>query len=42
VQCMKNPIPIGVGYLAQYLVKPFLGFMIAKVCKHAVILCLVT
>ena len=28
---MKNPVPIGVGYLAQYIVKPFLGFCIAKV-----------
>ena len=31
VQCAKNPVPIGVGYLAQYIVKPLLGFMIAKV-----------
>ena len=31
VQCMKNPVPIGVGYLAQYIVKPLLGFCIAKV-----------
>ena len=30
-QCMKNPVPIGVGYLAQYIVKPLLGFCIAKV-----------
>ncbi|KAK9822155.1 hypothetical protein WJX81_000329 [Elliptochloris bilobata] len=30
-QCMKNPVPIGVGYLAQYIVKPLLGFGIAKV-----------
>lgn len=28
---MKNPVPIGVGYLAQYIIKPFLGFCIAKV-----------
>lgn len=28
---MKNPVPIGVGYLAQYIVKPLLGFLIAKV-----------
>ena len=31
VQCMKNPVPIGIGYLAQYIVKPLLGFCIAKV-----------
>ena len=31
LQCMKNPVPIGVGYLAQYIIKPFLGFCIAKV-----------
>ncbi|CAL5219136.1 g912 [Coccomyxa viridis] len=30
-QCMKNPVPIGVGYLAQYIIKPLLGFCIAKV-----------
>ncbi len=30
-QCMKNPVPIGVGYLAQYIVKPLLGYLIAKV-----------
>ncbi|BDA41888.1 probable sodium/metabolite cotransporter BASS1, chloroplas [Coccomyxa sp. Obi] len=30
-QCMKNPVPIGVGYLAQYIVKPLLGYAIAKV-----------
>ena len=30
LQCMKNPVPIGVGYLAQYIIKPFLGFCIAK------------
>ena len=31
---MKNPVPIGVGYLAQYIVKPLLGFTIAKVPFH--------
>ena len=31
MQCMKNPVPIGVGYLAQYIIKPLLGFAIAKV-----------
>ena len=30
-QCMSNPVPIGVGYLAQYIVKPLLGYLIAKV-----------
>lgn len=29
-QCLKNPVPIGVGYLAQYIVKPLLGFAIAR------------
>jgi len=28
--CAKQPAPILVGYLAQYLVKPLLGFLIAK------------
>ncbi len=31
VQCAKDPVPIGVGYLAQYIVKPLLGYGIAKV-----------
>ncbi len=31
LQCAQNPVPIGVGYLAQYIIKPLLGFMIAKV-----------
>ena len=31
LQCLARPKPIIVGYLAQYLVKPFLGFLIAKV-----------
>ena len=30
MQCASNPIPIGVGYLCQYLIKPMLGFIIAK------------
>jgi len=30
VQCAGNPVPIGVGYLCQYLIKPLLGFIIAK------------
>ncbi|KAL0017967.1 hypothetical protein WJX77_001251 [Trebouxia sp. C0004] len=29
-KCAKNPVPIGVGYLAQYIVKPLLGYGIAK------------
>lgn len=35
LQCAQNPIPIGVGYLAQYIVKPLLGYGIAKVCFHS-------
>ena len=31
VQCAADPVPIGVGYLAQYIVKPLLGYVIAKV-----------
>ena len=34
VQCASNPVPIGVGYLGQYLIKPLLGFLIAKVRAH--------
>lgn len=30
-KCAQNPVPIGVGYLAQYIVKPLLGYGIAKV-----------
>eukprot|EP00891_Asterochloris_glomerata_P000476 jgi/Astpho2/476/e_gw1.00011.83.1_t len=29
-KCSANPVPIGVGYLAQYIVKPLLGWAIAK------------
>lgn len=29
-KCASNPVPIGVGYLGQYLIKPLLGFLIAK------------
>ncbi|PKA64539.1 putative sodium/metabolite cotransporter BASS2, chloroplastic [Apostasia shenzhenica] len=32
-RCMRNPWTVGVGYLAQYLVKPMLGFVIAMVLK---------
>ena len=35
VQCISNPIPIGVGYFGQYCIKPLLGFLIAKVCAIA-------
>ena len=31
LQCLKRPEPIGVGYAAQYIIKPFLGYTIAKV-----------
>lgn len=31
LQCLARPKPIIVGYLAQYLIKPVLGFIIAKV-----------
>lgn len=30
-ECMKRPEPIGVGYAAQYIIKPLLGFLISKV-----------
>jgi BASS family bile acid:Na+ symporter len=29
-KCASNPVPIGVGYLAQYIVKPLLGFGISR------------
>ncbi|KAK7264999.1 hypothetical protein RJT34_32614 [Clitoria ternatea] len=28
-RCMRNPWTVGVGFLAQYLIKPMLGFVIA-------------
>jgi len=31
MQCLKRPEPIGVGYAAQYIIKPLLGFLITKV-----------
>ena len=31
LQCLKRPEPIGVGYAAQYVIKPLLGFVISKV-----------
>jgi bile acid:Na+ symporter, BASS family len=30
-KCAERPAPILVGYMAQYLIKPMLGFVIAKV-----------
>lgn len=30
---MESPVPILVGYLAQYIIKPALGVLIAKVGK---------
>ncbi|XP_074575305.1 putative sodium/metabolite cotransporter BASS2, chloroplastic [Curcuma longa] len=32
-RCMRNPWTVGVGFLAQYLVKPLLGFIIAMTLK---------
>jgi BASS family bile acid:Na+ symporter len=32
-ECAKRPAPILVGYLAQYVVKPLLGFAIAKIMQ---------
>ncbi|XP_042417327.1 probable sodium/metabolite cotransporter BASS2, chloroplastic [Zingiber officinale] len=32
-RCMRNPWTVGVGFLAQYLVKPLLGFVIAMTLK---------
>ncbi|KAJ4787900.1 Sodium/bile acid cotransporter [Rhynchospora pubera] len=32
-RCMRNPWTVGVGFLAQYLVKPLLGFSIAMALK---------
>eukprot|EP00897_Mesotaenium_endlicherianum_P010678 jgi/Mesen1/9639/ME000067S09030 len=29
-RCLRNPWTVGVGFLAQYLVKPLLGFVIAQ------------
>ncbi|KAJ6731396.1 SODIUM/PYRUVATE COTRANSPORTER BASS2 CHLOROPLASTIC [Salix purpurea] len=30
-RCLKNPWTVGVGFIAQYLIKPLLGFAIATV-----------
>ncbi|KAJ3695338.1 hypothetical protein LUZ60_000715 [Juncus effusus] len=32
-RCMRNPWTVGVGFLAQYVVKPLLGFAIAMTLK---------
>ncbi|XP_022751697.1 sodium/pyruvate cotransporter BASS2, chloroplastic-like [Durio zibethinus] len=32
-RCLRNPWTVGVGFLAQYLVKPMLGFAIAMTLK---------
>ncbi|XP_077211806.1 putative sodium/metabolite cotransporter BASS2, chloroplastic isoform X2 [Tasmannia lanceolata] len=32
-RCMRNPWTVGVGFLAQYLIKPMLGFFIAMTLK---------
>ncbi|KAK8936589.1 hypothetical protein KSP39_PZI011962 [Platanthera zijinensis] len=32
-RCMRNPWTVGVGFLAQYLIKPILGFFIAMTLK---------
>ncbi|KAF8407001.1 hypothetical protein HHK36_006122 [Tetracentron sinense] len=32
-RCLRNPWTVGVGFLAQYLVKPMLGFFIAMTLK---------
>ncbi|KAJ6862883.1 hypothetical protein NC652_039680 [Populus alba x Populus x berolinensis] len=32
-RCLRNPWTVGVGFLAQYLIKPLLGFVIATTLK---------
>ncbi|CAN1216541.1 Sodium/pyruvate cotransporter BASS2, chloroplastic [Linum perenne] len=32
-RCLRNPWTVGVGFLAQYLIKPLLGFLIAMTLK---------
>ncbi|XP_041005154.1 sodium/pyruvate cotransporter BASS2, chloroplastic isoform X1 [Juglans microcarpa x Juglans regia] len=32
-RCLRNPWTVGVGFLAQYLIKPMLGFVIALTLK---------
>ncbi|XP_010914977.2 probable sodium/metabolite cotransporter BASS2, chloroplastic [Elaeis guineensis] len=32
-RCMRNPWTVGIGFLAQYLIKPMLGFFIAMTLK---------
>ncbi|CAI0389778.1 unnamed protein product [Linum tenue] len=33
-RCLRNPWTVGVGFLAQYLIKPLLGFAIASLLNH--------
>ncbi|CAH8376176.1 unnamed protein product [Eruca vesicaria subsp. sativa] len=32
-RCLRNPWTVGVGFLAQYMIKPLLGFLIAMTLK---------
>ncbi|XP_039143659.1 sodium/pyruvate cotransporter BASS2, chloroplastic [Dioscorea cayenensis subsp. rotundata] len=32
-RCMRNPWTVGVGFLAQYMIKPLLGYVIAKTLR---------
>ncbi|MGV7337195.1 bile acid:sodium symporter family protein, partial [Mycobacterium kansasii] len=32
-RCLRNPWTVGVGFLAQYMIKPILGFLIAMTLK---------
>ncbi|KAL3745056.1 hypothetical protein ACJRO7_014204 [Eucalyptus globulus] len=32
-RCLRNPWTVGVGFLAQYLIKPMLGFVLAMILK---------
>ncbi|KAL9265105.1 Sodium/pyruvate cotransporter BASS2, chloroplastic-like protein [Drosera capensis] len=32
-RCLRNPWTVGIGFLAQYLIKPVLGFLIAMMLK---------
>ncbi|KAI4377368.1 hypothetical protein MLD38_015007 [Melastoma candidum] len=32
-RCLRNPWTVGIGFLAQYLIKPMLGFVIAMTLK---------
>ncbi|KAA3486088.1 sodium/pyruvate cotransporter BASS2, chloroplastic-like isoform X2 [Gossypium australe] len=35
-RCLRNPWTVGVGFLAQYLIKPMLGFAIATIQKSPI------